>query len=66
MLKANFYKTEFDAIANFLESYKLLSSTTEMIEETDEKGCTLHVPLNTKRSLVKSIPELRFAITNGA
>lgn len=59
MNKANFYKNEFESMCSFLETNNLMSEKEEKEKVKDNLGKEHDYTLNKKRSLVKSIPQLR-------
>lgn len=63
--KAGFYKAEFEHFADFLKSFGVLSESKITEEVMDEFGKMHTHVLDVKRSLVKSIPEVR-ALMQGA
>lgn len=59
MEKATYYKTEYDAMATFLDNIGILHVTKDQEEVTDQQGKKHMHTYNERRSLVKSIPTLR-------
>ena len=61
--KAEFYRQEWESMANYLDSLDIISKTKHYGTHTDSKGKDIIFIAKECRSITKSIPELRALVS---